>query len=530
MTTKKFEYFGMKYFQSNEDKPLLTFVASAFDVLSWGGVPSKNERFHGGFQRALSPRHKKIAAYFDDKQVSPGSIVVAFRPGTLQISDLSTPNSWPSSATNGKFVHIWFESEDLDSLSTKELIEKVNQNLGSRLKSDILTDEQSNDENKSENQTDEFEEEFEESNELESQFISDDDDIDIGQSKLKEFFQWLNSEEKVLEWINKTQAKIDEIKKKTKKTQKEIELIEYSAEQRLKETLKSLLKPAMIVDGQHRVNGAFNSENDDICFTISAVKDADWVEQVFQFVVLNKTARAITKDFLTEMLNTSLTNSEIKDVDKRLEIIGIHNIDRVIHKYLNHDIRSPFFDQIAAAGEVAGVDRLNKLSQQGMIKLAKRWKQIGNKNSNEIKMFLPILGETTITAARAKWVDSYEIWITAFYDFWQAVKEIYDPHQIWVKQDKFHLLYIVTMHAMQDQFLSTKSDALTRFESRDDFKNKVKEYFSSVPAAFFQNWTQTGLQSGEGPDYIKEAIKSFVQGKSLKKVMEDSPLYAKKSN
>ena len=316
----------MKYLQGNDSKPLLTFVASAFDVLAWGGVPSKNERFHGGFQRALSPRHKKIAAYFNDKQISPGSIVVAFRPGVLQTDDLASPSAWPNTATNGKFVHISFESENFDELSISELIEKVNQSLASRLKMDILTDDGVVEDIKSELQNEDDDEEFEESSDEGSQFITEDDDIDIGQSKLKEFFEWLNDKDKVSDWINKTQSKIDEVKKKAKKTQKEQELIELSAELRLKETLKSLLKPAMIVDGQHRVNGAFNSENDDICFTISAVKDADWVEQVFQFVVLNKTARAITKDFLTEMLNTSLTNSEIKDVDKRLEIIGIHNI------------------------------------------------------------------------------------------------------------------------------------------------------------------------------------------------------------
>ena len=524
-TKKKFEYIGLKYFQSNENKPLLTFVATANDVLSWGGVPSKNERFHGGFQRALSPRHKKITDFFNDKQVSQGAIVVAFRPGVLQVEELTSPSVWPASASqsNGRFVHISFDSENLRSLSLDELIDRVNKNLSSRLDSDSVQEVEIETEIDSEK---EEEDELEYIGSTNDQFISDDDDIDIGQSKLREFFKWLNDKEKVSDWVLKTQTKIDEIKKKSKKNQNENDLISIPAEGRLKETLISLLSPAMIVDGQHRVNGAWLSEGEDISFTICAVKDADWVEQVFQFVVLNKTARAITKDFLTEMLNTSLTNSEIKDVDARLQVIGIHNIDRVIHKYLNHDDRSPFFEQIAAAGEVAGADRLNKLSQQGMIKLAKRWKQIGSAKSNEIKMFFPILGEDKLTTARAKWVDSYEIWMNAFYDFWHTIKEIYEPGHVWVKQEKFHLLYIVTMHAMQDQFLLAMTSSVTKFESREDFKKKVKEYFASVPASFFQNWTQTGLQSGEGPEYIKEAISLFVQGKSLKKVMEESPLYS----
>jgi hypothetical protein len=411
-------------------------------------------------------------------------------------------------------------------MSLDELIDRVNKNLSARLDSDEAQGGDLN--NESENEEEEEEEELELISENGEQYITDDDDIDIGQSKLRDFFKWLNDKEKVSEWIAKTQSKIDEIGKKTKRSQNEIDLVTMSAEARLKETLRSLLSPAMIVDGQHRVNGAWSSDCDSISFTICAIKDADWVEQVFQFVVLNKTARAITKDFLTEMLNTSLTNAEIKDVDARLQVIGIHNIDRVIHKYLNHDERSPFYEQIAAAGEVAGAERSNKLSQQGMIKLAKRWKQIGSPKSNEIKMFFPILGEDKITNARAKWVDSYETWMNTFYDFWHTIKEIYDPGQVWVKQEKFHLLYIVTMHAIQDQFLSAMANSVTKFESRDHFQQKVKEYFSSVPAIFFQNWTQTGLQSGDGPTYIKEAIGMFVAGNSLKKVMEKSPLYSQK--
>ena len=179
-TKKKFEYIGLKYFQSNENKPLLTFVATANDVLSWGGVPSKNERFHGGFHHALSPRHKKITDFFNDKQVSPGAIVVAFRPGVLQVEELTSPSVWPASASqsNGRFVHISFDSENLRSLSLDELIDRVNKNLSSRLDSDSVQEVEIETEIDSEK---EEEDELEYIGSTNDQFISDDDDIDIGQ-------------------------------------------------------------------------------------------------------------------------------------------------------------------------------------------------------------------------------------------------------------------------------------------------------------------------------------------------------------
>lgn len=521
----KFSYVAQRYSQGDSDKTLVSFTADATDILRWGGVPSKNERFHGGFQRALSARYRKIISYFDNGQISPGAIVVAFRPSALEMTDLGYPSSWPDQSKNtsqAKFVHIEFSSEDYDALSLPELIKRVRALL--ELRPGFSTGSPSQFEDVAETDVDSQDV----IDEVDQSAADDEreDDLDVGHSKLKAFYDFIGDASAVEKWIEAETERIAAIKTKKNASVAEKEAAAYPAEEKLKATLVSLLRPAMIVDGQHRVNGASESEKEGVIFTVCAIKDSDWVEQVFQFVVLNKMAKPISKDFLTELLNTSLTNQEVEEIDKRLETIGIKNADRRIHKYINHDPRSPFLGLVAEAGEVAGSDNSGKLSQQGMLALAKRWRAIATAGkTGEMSCFIKYLGVTGLGEAREAWQD-YDKWMSLFFAFWSELRKLYEPHHVWIKQEKYHLLYIVTLQALQDLFIESKAKAKVKFQSIDDFKDQVNEFFADVPAGFFLNWTQTGLQSGSGWDEIKKAIEMFQNGAKLPKVQKDSELFA----
>ena len=105
---------------------------------------------------------------------------------------------------------------------------------------------------------------------------------------------------------------------------------------------------------------------------------------------------------------------------------------------------------------------------------------------------------------------------------------MYDPSAVWVKADGFELLLIVTMHTLQDYFIDAKAEGGLKFHSVDDFRTAVREFFEPVPAAFFRNWSATGLQSGDGPTYIRDAIKKFRNGTTLETIAKESQLYAVK--
>jgi hypothetical protein len=519
-----YKYLGMKYSQGDSDTELVSFCAGADEIVAWGGVPAKNERFHGGFQRALGARYRKIIDFFNSNQTSPGAVVVAFREGQLIAESLAIPSTWGADQLSYKpeLVQISFTVEDDEVLTLNELRTKVAILLAPRVGIDSSATAANGDSvpNESSGTDDEAGETDTQNSDIEGE-----EELDVGQSKLRDFYDFISDDSKVSEWVSKETQRIEAVKAKGSLNQEDKEFIAFTPEEKLKATLKSLLRPAMIVDGQHRVNGANESDKDEIVFTVCAIKDADWIEQVFQFVVLNKMARPISKDFLTELLNTSLTNSEIEEIDTKLESVGIKNSDRIIHKYINHDPRSPFLGMVAEASESTGFEKAGKLSQQGMLTVAKRWRAIdkGGK-SLEMAMFSPALGTSNLTLTREKW-KNYETWVPFFFTFWTTLKEQYSKEQVWVKESHFHLLYIVTLQALQDVFLESKAEGDARFTSLDHFADQVHEFFDSVPGAFFQNWSATGLQSGTGWADIKEAIRAFRKGQKLSTVKKESPLF-----
>jgi hypothetical protein len=528
---KKYKYIGQLYKQGDSVAKLVTFCAPASDIFTWGGIPQKTDRFDGGFQRALDKRHEKIRKFFESGQASPTSVVIAFREGVTNIQPLSFPNSWPKNdlSETPEFVEITFELDEIDKEETSldDLIEETKTLLNKRIREEDLNDSEDvgeevggEDNQESEDKEDESGPEVENDDEEE-----ENDTIDVGHSKLIAFYRFISDKDKVLRWIDEENIKHEQIRAKSRKTKKEKEYIRDSPEVKLKQTLVSLLRPAMIVDGQHRVNGAYNASTSPVSFNICAIVDADWVEQVFQFVILNKTAKPISKGFLSGLLNTSLTNKEIDDIDERLETIGIKNLDRLILRLINYSPESPFLNEVAAPGEVVGVDTTGKLKDQGMIRLAKTWYSIQN-NKNKLKMFYPMLGihDENNASAQRNW-NKDNFWINPFYAFWNVVKSIYEPEGIWEKSETIHLVKIVTFHVLQDYFIQTQESAGNTFDTLEDFAEKVRKFYSPVKATFFKGWSMTGLQSGDGPDYIQKAIHKYRMGAKLTDVIKDETLF-----
>jgi hypothetical protein len=207
---------------------------------------------------------------------------------------------------------LYDETTDLEVL-----IQKVNEVLAPRLSASVEADAMTEEEEEDSGSED-AEEDEEESN-LEGDGAEGEQEVlDVGHSKLRQFYNFINNKDELDSWLKSETEKYKRIEGKEKKTAREAELIRYTPEQKLKSALISLLRPAMIVDGQHRVMGAYDV-SDDIEFTVCAIRDADWVEQVSQFVILNKLAKPISGDFLTALLNTSLTNKELKVIEERLD-------------------------------------------------------------------------------------------------------------------------------------------------------------------------------------------------------------------
>lgn len=532
---KQFEYIGVRYKQGVSDQELLSFCASANDVHAWGGVPTKTERFHGGFQRALTDRFKGIISFFDKGMSSPTSVVVAFRHGALQVTDLGYPAAWVSEENLSEkptFAHVRFSLEERDpdtedlGILTAAVCAMLKPRLdasGDLVANGAATGEEANGEAEDDvsGQIDGEAASAEAADDAEEEL-----EIDVGQSKLRAFYEFLRSPDRLAEWLSAETKRYDDIKARKPRNRIEREFIKHTPEQRLKLSLVSLLKPAMIVDGQHRVWGAYHSSNAPITFNICAIKDADWIEQVFQFVVLNKLARPISSSFLTALLNTSLTNEELTEIEPRFDTVGIRNTDRILMKYINYDMRSPFLDTVSQPGEMAGVDNLGRLSDKGMLRVAKRWYGL-HANASELRMFMPSMSETQLGKARTRWQLNHETWASYFFAFWRTLRSKYEKEGVWEKREKFNLLYMVTLMTLQDMFLEAKAKGDAQFKDMEDFTQQVNRFFEKVPGAFFINWEATGLQSGDGPKYIKNAVEMFREGKQFATVRDSSELFRK---
>jgi hypothetical protein len=134
------------------------------------------------------------------------------------------------------------------------------------------------------------------------------------------------------------------------------------------EALKQMSRPATIIDGQHRIRGASRCERD-IPFTMCAIYDCPWSEQIFQFTVVNYTAKGIPDQFITANAALSLTGRELDHLKVRLVQAGVKDVEYDLMRVVNFESRSSFFDLVNLT-EKKNPDRIG---DKTMVNLAKAW-------------------------------------------------------------------------------------------------------------------------------------------------------------
>lgn len=117
----------------------------------------------------------------------------------------------------------------------------------------------------------------------------------------------------------------------------------------LNESLEALCKPALIVDGQHRLYGAAYSQNDNIWLPVVAIPNCPWMEQIYQFVVINEKAKKVDSPLLTDIFGSSLTPTEQSEIRSQLSIANANIDPRIAAVIAGRDPQSPFFDMVKLA-------------------------------------------------------------------------------------------------------------------------------------------------------------------------------------
>lgn len=465
---------------------LISFVASAEQVHSWAGIPRKTDKALTGFQRPDDKnRVLKAQDYFSKftKNQSPTSLVLGIHP----------------QADGDPLVRLEFlEGDENQSIRACRVVINYDQNESlesavARLKSQIVSRIGDADaEDAGELQSDEDAEESEETEDGGEEINGDQDsEIELGKSLLQGLLQKLDDPA----WCLANEADI-----------------------------RDLSKPATIIDGQHRILGAKACERN-IPFSVIAIHNCSWAEQVFQFTVVNYTAAGIPDQFITANAALSLTADELNRLESRLQQAGVKVIEYELMRVINFESASPFRELV----NLSPKKREDLIGYKTMVQVGKAWYQ-GKDNAVKqvIEHLYPELpGKANSRNRLERWKSEH--WGLFFLDFWATVQQHYAGKQteegdsLWTV-GRSNLMVAAVLQQLQHQFLInlaaqdedffevSPDDALLAMRAK--IKKRALTFISYFPAELFgKKWKMTSISTGPGKEALRTVFRSIVDTK-----------------
>ena len=232
MAQKTFSYAGISFRQNPKSPELFAFVAPADDLVTFCGVARKSPDLLTNYQRALDPDrvNKEVMPFFKiPENCSPTAIVISLHEtpvAKVEFTDLVDQDGL-------NIKKLTLALNDPAELSVDEVLSSAKQLLDKRLESEAAVIDADDETLNSEDQVEDDESQVEVDVQTGAELADETDEleqgqVEIGRSMLKEL-----------------RIKLDQ------KDQLTGELID---------TLRDMLKPALIIDGQHRTFGAAKLE------------------------------------------------------------------------------------------------------------------------------------------------------------------------------------------------------------------------------------------------------------------------------
>lgn len=109
--------------------------------------------------------------------------------------------------------------------------------------------------------------------------------------------------------------------------------------------LEAICRPAVVVDGQHRLYGAA-SATPHVYLPVVAIPRCNWTEQIYQFIIINEKAEPIETSLLTDIFGSSLTRDEQQKLRTKLERAKVKVEERIAAIIAARDPHSPFLDMV----------------------------------------------------------------------------------------------------------------------------------------------------------------------------------------
>lgn len=259
------------------------------------------------------------------------------------------------------------------------------------------------------------------------------------------------------------------------------------------------LRPALIIDGQHRFYGMADFAQEDLAVLIVSLIDANIEEQAFQFIVINSKAVKVST------VNAKSIIGDMKDegnlIDRLLKA-GVNYADQpVILRDINDLTSSPF---------------------QALLK----WDY--NRGDNKLVELTAI--EQALKYLHALFTfleDDEDSLLAIFFAIWNAVKASYP--ELWGNDST--LMKKVSMIAL-NEFIVDRLKMAWEFGILDIFETKKVEnttldILKSIPVEFWQTkWSITIQDNANVRKMIKEDLERMVNNHKLRRVWhEDLQLF-----
>lgn len=291
------------------------------------------------------------------------------------------------------------------------------------------------------------------------------------------------------------------------------------------EVLRDMLKPSLVIDGQHRLFGAAALE-EDIPMLVCALIKPDWKEQVFQFTVINDKSVGIPKSFITSLAGMSLTPDELKALTTRLAQAGVQLWEVEVMQRMGYDPASAFYQKINfnVAGEGKG------LGYQTMKKVGKAWHDAKNKGLLSIVRIInqnPLEKKLNQKELIKLW-QSEKMWFKYFNIFWGSVKGKFSGTEIWELHSPFMLAVVLEQFqlAFLEELETVAPITIAKIisENNEDRKIKVDQEYQTIVKNFIDRfevrhfskpWVQKSLNHKDGKKLISDYIENVKKGYSV---------------
>ena len=495
-------YSAIEFHQFGDgvDDRLVMFAAPAAVLASWAGVPRKGWRLRALYQRWITPgREQEVKRFWNDASTySSGEHQFLLGPTALTLAattDLQLSDGQLILEYENPLLAIEGNSERLGFIASLAL-----ENIKNRFSP----------------------EELEALNDIPPASVPVEYEAN---HVLESAIQIAQMAQDAAEFIAVHQIPDDEVR----------ELIE---------ALEALCRPALVVDGQHRLLGAALADSE-ITLPVVLLPHATWVDQVFQFVLINEAAKKVDTSLLTDIFGNSLTPTEQDEVRIRLGASKIDVEGRIAAVVADQDPNSPFkgLVKINLGGTVPNDATKGFLTEATIRQLINGGRGTqGFRASDEFfeHVVKPIYPDRETWES---WVNGS--WREYWYAFWRAVRDYFNDESLhegaeplWTPEVQTNLTKAVTLRLFQQLFIDKaveRSKAVellrpvlaSRFEpdelegiladerlkvalpaSPDEFEADVREWFlaKGVPVRVFNRPWVTSLDDAAGIQELQDEL------------------------